>query len=86
MTAWVAGGSSRSRSSSRLARVGHIRARSTPNSSMRASRGSGSRNAGRARIGLPRISRRVLPSGLPCLKYSSCAPGAATTSNVGLGM
>ena len=34
----------------------------------------------------PRISRRDLPSGLPLLKYSSCAPGAATLANVGLGM
>ncbi len=37
-------------------------------------------------MGFPMISRRVFPSGLPCLKYSSCAPGAATTSKVGLGM
>ena len=35
---------------------------------------------------LPRISRRDLPSGLPALKYSSWAPGAATRSKVGLGM
>ena len=27
-----------------------------------------------------------MPSGLPLLKYSSCAPGAATTLNVGFGM
>ena len=32
------------------------------------------------------ISRRDLPSGFPLLKYSSWAPGAATTSKVGLGM
>ena len=37
-------------------------------------------------MGLPMISRRDLPSGLPLLKYSSWAPGAATTSKVGLGM
>ena len=35
---------------------------------------------------LPMISRRDLPSGLPLLKYSSWAPGAATRSKVGLGM
>ena len=37
-------------------------------------------------MGLPMISRPHLPSGLPCLKYSSWAPGAATTSKVGFGM
>ena len=37
-------------------------------------------------MALPMISRRVLPSGLPFLKYSSCAPGAATSSKVGFGM
>src|SRR3974390_116689 len=37
------------------------------------------------RIALPMISRRDLPSGLPSLKYSSRAPGAATTSKGGLG-
>ena len=37
-------------------------------------------------MALPMISRRVLPSGLPTLKYSSWAPGAATRSKVGLGM
>ena len=42
--------------------------------------------AGSDRMGLPMISRRIFPSGLPCLKYSSWAPGAATTEKVGLGM
>ena len=53
---------------------------------MSLTRGSGAKNASGERIALPRISRRDLPSGLPFLKYSSCAPGAATTLNVGLGM
>ena len=34
----------------------------------------------------PSTSRRLLPSGLPTLKYSSCAPGTATRSKVGFGM
>ncbi len=38
------------------------------------------------RIGSPKISRRDLPSGLPRAKYSSIAPGLATTSKVGFGM
>ncbi len=63
-----------------------MRARSSPSSSMSSSRGWGSLKAGRARMGLPMISRRDLPSGFPLLKYSSWAPGAATTSKVGLGM
>ena len=37
-------------------------------------------------MGLPMISRRLFPSGLPLRKYSSWAPGAATTEKVGLGM
>ena len=49
-------------------------------------RGPGSRNAGMAFIGSPMISRYDLPSGLPMRKYSSWAPGRATTSNVGFGM
>ena len=49
-------------------------------------RGAGSRNAGIERIGSPKISRRLLPSGLPWRKYSSWAPGRATTSKVGFGM
>ena len=53
---------------------------------MSLTRGSGAKNASGERIGLPMISRRDLPSGLPLLKYSSCAPGAATTLNVGFGM
>ena len=61
-------------------------ARSTPCSSMSARRGSGLKNASGERIGSPRISRRDLPSGLPFLKNSSCAPGRATTLNVGFGM
>jgi hypothetical protein len=66
--------------------VGHINARSMPSSSMRAIRGSGALKPGRALMALPMISRRDLPSGLPLLKYSSWAPGAATFSKVGLGM
>ena len=65
MTAWMASGSSRMRSSSRLASVGNMRARSRPCSSISSMRASGSRNAGMARIGSPKISRRLLPSGLP---------------------
>ena len=38
---------------------------------MRASRGSGEKNASGAAMGFPIISRRDLPSGLPLLKYSS---------------
>ena len=86
MTAWVSSGSSRIRSSTRLARVGNIRARSMPCSSISWSRAAGSRKAGIDRIGSPKISRRLFPSGLPIRKYSSCAPGRATTSKVGLGM
>ena len=86
MMAWLASGSLWRRSSSTLARVGHMMARSMPCSSMSASRGSGLKKASGERIGLPRISRRDLPSGLPFLKNSSWAPGAATTLNVGFGM
>ena len=57
-----------------------------PCSSISSMRGPGSRKAGIALIGSPKISRRILPSGLPMRKYSSCAPGRATTSNVGFGM
>ena len=86
MTAWVSSGSSRIRSSSRLASVGNMSVRSTPSSSMSSSAGRGSRNAGMPRIGSPTISRYDFPSGLPMRKYSSWAPGRATTSKVGLGM
>ena len=86
MTAWVAFGSMYRRSSSKLASVGHMRARSRPSSSMSARRGSGEKNASGDRIGSPIISRRDFPSGLPCLKNSSDAPGRPTTSNVGFGM
>ena len=85
-TTWVAMGSSRRRSSTRLASVGHIRARSMPSSSMSSRRGPGSRKAGGEAMALPMISRRDFPSGFPARKYSSCAPGAATLSKVGLGM
>jgi hypothetical protein len=37
-------------------------------------------------IGSPTISRYDFPSGLPMRKYSSCAPGRATTSKVVFGM
>ncbi len=53
---------------------------------MRARRGPGEKNASGDRIGSPIISRRDFPSGLPCLKNSSDAPGRPTTSNVGFGM
>ena len=53
---------------------------------MTSMRGAGSRKAGMLRIGSPMISRYDLPSGFPLRKYSSCAPGLATTSNVGFGM
>ena len=49
-------------------------------------RGSGSRKAGMHFIGSPMSSRYDFPSGLPTRKYSSWAPGRATTSKVGLGM
>ena len=65
MTACVASGSSRRRSSSRLASVGNMSARSSPCSFMSSSRGAGSRKAGMERIGSPKISRRLFPSGLP---------------------
>src|SRR5580693_4202776 len=82
----VAMGSSARRSSSKLAKVGHIRARSRPSSSMSARRGAGEKNASGDRIGSPMISRRLFPSGLPCLKSSSDAPGRPTTLKVGFGM
>ena len=66
--------------------MGNMSARSRPSSSISSRRGAGSRNAGMLRIGSPTISRYDLPSGLPMRKYSSWAPGRATTSNVGLGM
>ena len=74
------------RSSSRLASVGNIRVQSSPSSSISSILGAGSRKAGMARMGSPTRSRYDLPSGLPTRKYSSCAPGRATTSKVGLGM
>ncbi len=83
---WIATGSSDNRSSMRLARVGNIRLRSTPSSSITLMRGSGSKKAGMAFIGSPNSSRLLLPSGLPNLKYSSQAPGLATTEKVGFGM
>ena len=86
MTACVASTSSRKRSSSRLASVGNISVWSTPSSSINSTRGCGDRNAGMHFIGSPMSSRYDLPSGLPLRKYSSCAPGRATTSKVGLGM
>ena len=57
-----------------------------PCSSISASRDAGSRKAGIDFMGFPKISRRLLPSGFPTRKYSSCAPGRATTSKVGFGM
>ena len=57
-----------------------------PCSSIRWRRAAGSRKAGIDLMGFPKISRRLFPSGLPIRKYSSWAPGRATTSNVGLGM
>ena len=83
---WMASGSSASRSSIRLASVGNISVRSRPSSSIFSSRGPGSKNAGIALIGSPKSSRLLLPSGLPNLKYSSHAPGLATTEKVGFGM
>ena len=68
MTAWISSGSSRMRSSTRLASVGNMSARSMPCSSISSTRGAGSRKAGIARIGSPKISRRLLPSGLPWRK------------------
>ena len=53
---------------------------------MSARRGSGEKNASGERMGSPISSRRVLPSGLPCLNSSSEAPGRPTTLNVGFGM
>ena len=50
------------------------------------SRGSGEKKASGERMGSPISSRRDLPSGFPCLKNSSDAPGRPTTSNVGFGM
>src|SRR5580698_401707 len=47
---------------------------------------AGEKNASGDRIGSPMISRRLFPSGLPCLKSSSEAPGRPTTLNVGFGM
>ena len=74
------------RSSSRLASVGNISVRSTPSSFITSMRGAGSWKAGMPRMGSPMISRYDLPSGLPLRKYSSWAPGRATTSKVGFGM
>ena len=57
-----------------------------PCSSMSWMRGSGALYASSAFIGSPNSARRSFPSGLPTRKYSSMAPGRATTSKVGLGM
>ena len=46
----------------RLARVGNIRAASTPVSSSSSRRGPAERKASMARMGVPANSRRVLPS------------------------
>ena len=70
----------------RLASVGNISVHWMPCSSMSPRRASGSLNAAGVTIGLPVSSRRVLPSGLSPEKKAMCAPGAATTSNVGFGM
>ena len=86
MMTWIATGSSLSRSSIRLASVGNISERSRPSSSIFSRRGPGSKKAGMAFIGSPKSSRLLLPSGLPNLKYSSQAPGLATTEKVGFGM
>ena len=86
MTTWVPLGSIGIRSSKTLANVGHMRARSSPSSSMRARRGSGSKNASGERIGSPMSSRRDFSSGFPFLKNSSEAPGRPTTEKVGFGM
>jgi hypothetical protein len=83
---WVRSGSSRIRSSRRLASVGNMSAFWMPSSSRCASRLTGSRAHSGQRMGLPKISRNERPSGFPTRKYSSCAPGGATTSKVGLGM
>ncbi len=79
-------GSSRIRSSIRLASVGSMRAYSMPCSSSSSRRGPASRNAGGQSMPRPMISRWDLPSGLPTRKYSSWAPGRPTRSNVGFGM
>ena len=69
-------GSSRMRSSSRLASVGNISARSTPELVHQLEARSRLAEARAcARIGSPMISRYDLPSGLPLRKYSSWAPG-----------
>ena len=57
-----------------------------PSSSISFSRGSGSREAGQGGMALPMISPAGLAFGVALLKYSSWAPGAATTSKVGFGM
>ena len=66
--------------------MGNISDRSTPSSFISSIRGAGSRKAGMLRIGSPTSSRYDLPSGFPLRKYSSWAPGRATTSKVGFGM
>jgi hypothetical protein len=93
MTACVALGSSASRSSSRLANVGHIMARSMLSSSMRTMRSSGLKKAGTERMYLGGGDSSMSPSlasvfdeGFFSLNSSSCAPGGATTLNVGFGM
>ena len=63
MTVQVISGSSRRLTSIRLARVGNISAASMPVSSSSSRRGSAERKASMARMGVPAISRSVLPSG-----------------------
>src|SRR4051812_32699057 len=91
MTTWVASGSSESRSSSRLASVGHISARSMLSSSMSFTRGSGSKNASGASMYLGGGATSMSPGfvfddGFLARNSSSCAPGGATLWNVGFGM
>ena len=91
-TTWVATGSSVRRSSSRLASVGHIIARSMPCSSIIMTRASGSKNAGGASMyfgggaSWSSLSAAVIESGFLSLNSSSWAPGGATLLNVGFGM
>ena len=64
MAICVSAGSSMSRCSTRLARVGNISAAAMPCSSSSDSRAPGSRNAGMDAIGVPVSSRNERPSGL----------------------
>jgi hypothetical protein len=70
----MASGSSASRSSTPVARVGQIIERSIPMSFMSMSRGSGSKKA--STEGMPRR----------CCGSASAPPGGATRAKVGLGM